>query len=286
MKKKSQNNKLSKAQIICFILIAIVCIFAIFEAVYVVLFSTDGSIENVTTSVTNNVPVDEKQNLKENFLKIFQNDLTSNVDTVSIEKKDNKYNLIYTAYNKVEKSAGKYDINVQLPHINIDSVEAENINNQINNTFQAKSESILAEDTAATNTVYNIKYKAYLNNDILSLVLECTLKEGNNAQRIIIKTYNYNMKTKEQVKIEELTEIKKLNKNMIESKIKEEIDSQISMEKSLTEAGYEVFNRYPNSDMYKFESLNNFFIDEKDNLYVLFAYGNTNNTSEMDIIIY
>lgn len=285
MKKKSPNNKLSTAQIICFILIGIVCIVAILEAVYVVLFSVDGTLENVTTTVTNNVEVDEKELLKDNFLTIFKNKLDSNIDTVSIPKKDQKYDLIYADYTKVDKVVGRYDLNVQIPHINIDSEEVNKINEEIDKTFKQKAESLIDENNTVENAVYSIKYQAYLNNDILSLILECTLKERTNPQRIIIKTYNYNMNSKKIITMEELAKIKQIDKNKIESEIKEEIDSKISMEKSLTEAGYNVFNRYPDSDMYKYENLSNFFIDEQNNLYIIFAYGNTNNTSELDVVV-
>lgn len=283
--KKSKEENSIVGRIIILTLIAIVCVVAIFEAVYVMIFSVDGTLENVTTSVTNNIEVDEKEVLKDNFQTIFKNDIVSNVDTVNIPKKDNKYNLVYVAYNKVEKSTGKYDLDVQIPHININSTEIDNINNEIDKIFINKAETIIAENSNSENIVYSIKYRAYVNNDILSLIIECTLKEGSNAQRIIIKTYNYNIQTGKVLTIEDFAQLKQLNKNIIESKIKDEINSQISMEKSLVEAGYSVFNRYPESDMYKYENLSNIFIDEKDNLYIIFAYGNTNNTSELDLVI-
>lgn len=285
MKNKKSKGENSIGRIIIFMLIAIICVVAIFEAVYVMIFSVDGTLENVTTSVTNNIEVDEKEVLKDNFQTIFKNDIVSNVDTVNIPKKDNKYNLVYVAYNKVEKSTGKYDLNVQIPHININSKEIDSINNEIDKIFINKAETIIAENSNSENIVYNLKYRAYVNNDILSLIIECTLKEGSNAQRIIIKTYNYNIQTGKVLTIEDFAQLKQLNKSTIESKIKDEIKSQISMEKSLVEAGYTVFNRYPESDMYKYENLSNIFIDEKDNLYIIFAYGNTNNTSELDLVI-
>lgn len=285
MKNKKSKGENSIGRIIIFMLIAIICVVAIFEAVYVMIFSVDGTLENVTTSVTNNIEVDEKEVLKDNFQTIFKNDIVSNVDTVNIPKKDNKYNLVYVAYNKVEKSTGKYDLNVQIPHININSTEIDSINNEIDKIFINKAETIIAENSNSENIVYNLKYRAYVNNDILSLIIECTLKEGSNAQRIIIKTYNYNIQTGKVLTIEDFAQLKQLNKSTIESKIKDEIKSQISMEKSLVEAGYTVFNRYPESDMYKYENLSNIFIDEKDNLYIIFAYGNTNNTSELDLVI-
>lgn len=286
MKMKSLESQFSKRELICIFLIFVFCAFALFIGVYVVIFSTDGTLKNVTTSVNDNVQTDEKEELKENFQTIFKNELISNVNTVGINRKDEKYDLVYVAYNKIEKVIGEYEINVKLPHINIDSIEIENINNEIDNTFKGKAESILNHGSLTEDTIYNIKYQAYLNNDILSLIIECTLKENSNAQRIIIKTYNCNIKTGEIIDIQELAKMKQLNKDTIEKEIRRELESQISMEKSLAEAGYKVFNRYPENDMYKFENLRNYFIDEKNHLYIIFAYGNTNNTSEMDFVIF
>lgn len=282
---EESNEKSSKLRIIALVAIVIICIIAIFEAVYVVLFSVDGSLENVTTTVTNTLVVDQNELLKDNFQTIFKNNIISNVDTVNIPKKDNKYNLVYSSYEKIENVSGKYDVDVQIPHINIESDEINKINNDIDKIFRNKVEKILDENNTVENVIYNVKYVAYVNKDILSLVIQCTLKEDNNPQRIIMKTYNYNMTTGIILNIDDLAEYKQLTKNSIENKIKEEIKSQISMEQSLAEAGYTVFNRYLDSEMYKYENISNMFLDEKNNLYIIFAYGNNNNTSELDIVI-
>lgn len=282
---EESNEKSSKLRIIALVAIVIICIIAIFEAVYVVLFSVDGSLENVTTTVTNTLVVDQNELLKDNFQTIFKNNIISNVDTVNIPKKDNKYNLVYSSYEKIENVSGKYDVDVQIPHINIESDEINKINNDIDKIFRNKVEKILDENNTVENVIYNVKYVAYVNKDILSLVIQCTLKEDSNPQRIIMKTYNYNMTTGIILNIDDLAEYKQLTKNSIENKIKEEIKSQISMEQSLAEAGYTVFNRYLDSEMYKYENISNMFLDEKNNLYIIFAYGNNNNTSELDIVI-
>ena len=152
--------------------------------------------------------------------------------------------------------------------------------------FKVKAESIINEEEPTGNTVYNVKYKAYINNDILSLIIECTLKEKEATQRIIIKTYTYNLKTEKRVTFDEIAKMKNITKKEVEDKIKQEIDSQILMEQSLKEAGYTVFNRYPDSEMYKYDNISSYFLDNENNLYVVFAYGNTNNTSEVDLVIF
>ena len=47
---------------------------------------------------------------------------------------------------------------------------------------------------------------------------------------------------------------------------------------------YETFKRNIDSDEYKFENLTNFYLKDNGKMYIVFAYGNLNFTSEMDII--
>lgn len=283
---KEKNTSEDKKRIIIFTIIVIVCVLAIVEAVYIYIFSPDGTIENVGNINVVAPEEDKTEILKEQFNTIFKNDLTSNIDTTQIPKKDNKYNLIYTDYEKVERVTDEYELDVQIPHINIDTSEVSNINNEIDKMFKVKAESIINEEEPTGNTVYNVKYKAYINNDILSLIIECTLKEKEATQRIIIKTYTYNLKTEKRVTFDEIAKMKNITKKEVEDKIKQEIDSQILMEQSLKEAGYTVFNRYPDSEMYKYDNISSYFLDNENNLYVVFAYGNTNNTSEVDLVIF
>lgn len=283
---KEKNTSEDKKRIIIFTIIVIVCVLAIVEAVYVYIFSPDGTIENVGNINVVAPEEDKTEILKEQFNTIFKNDLTSNIDTTQIPKKDNKYNLIYADYEKVERVTDEYELDVQIPHINIDTSEVSNINNEIDKMFKVKAESIINEEEPTGNTVYNVKYKAYINNDILSLIIECTLKEKEATQRIIIKTYTYNLKTEKRVTFDEIAKMKNITKKEVEDKIKQEIDSQILMEQSLKEAGYTVFNRYPDSEMYKYDNISSYFLDNENNLYVVFAYGNTNNTSEVDLVIF
>lgn len=65
-----------------------------------------------------------------------------------------------------------------------------------------KAKSILS--TQSQNIIYNVEYCAYVTNDILSLVVRSTLKEGENTQREIIQTYNYNLLTQKKVTFEDL----------------------------------------------------------------------------------
>ena len=76
--------------------------------------------------------------------------------------------------------------------------------------------------------------------------------------------------------------------NLNTKKVKDKIDNNIKDEErkaeELKRLGYNVFTRNTGSEIYKIENINEFFI-YNNNIYIIFAYGNNNMTSEMDIVI-
>ena len=135
-------------------------------------------------------------------------------------------------------------------------------------------------------TIYNVNYVAYKNNNIVSIVIKATLKEGKNSQRVIIKTYNYDIEKKELVSLEELINKKNLKISSVQRKIKEEIQKVYNENLAFEQVGYAVFKRDKENVMYNIENTDTFFLDENNNLYILYPYGNNNYTSETDIIIF
>ena len=81
---KEKNTSEDKKRIIIFTIIVVVCVLAIVEAVYVYIFSPDGTIENVGNINVVAPEEDKTEILKEQFNTIFKNDLTSNIDTTQI----------------------------------------------------------------------------------------------------------------------------------------------------------------------------------------------------------
>ena len=55
---------------------------------------------------------------------------------------------------------------------------------------------------------------------------------------------------------------------------------------SLTELGYNMYKRDVDSDIYEVPNIEQYFIGEDGNVYVIFAYGNYDQTSEMDVVIF
>ena len=185
--------KLKRNQIIFFSIILLFCIFAIGEAVYVQFFSKDQILNIVTSNNPTDANVDYEE-LKNNFNSIFHNNIETNYYDINlVERKDANKELVYTSYEKDEKSDGKYEVKVNIPTININNQIIDKTNQEINNIFGNKVNSILSQEQI--KTVYSVQYQSFINNDILSIIIQSTLKEGENAQRVIIKTYNYNLKT-------------------------------------------------------------------------------------------
>ena len=53
----------------------------------------------------------------------------------------------------------------------------------------------------------------------------------------------------------------------------------------MEELGLSVYARDPKSDIYSINNVTEYFIGQNNALYIIFAYGNENNTSEMDIVV-
>lgn len=93
------------------------------------------------------------------------------------------------------------------------------------------------------------------------------------------------MESNKLLSLNDIIENKNLDKNQIQDNINTQIKKQRDYEKSLVDLGYEIYTRNEGDDMYKLENTNNFILGEKSHLYIIYAYGNNNFTSETDIII-
>ena len=152
--------------------------------------------------------------------------------------------------------------------------------------FVNKAAEILNSQNTTNKVIYSVSYAGFINGDILSLVIQSTLKEGNNPQRVIVQTYNYDMATGEEVKLVDLL----AKRNIIQSEASKKINSTIQKAKedaqTLVQSGYTVYNRDLNNKMYQLANITTYFLGSEGELYIIFAYGNNNFTSEMDIVLY
>lgn len=160
----------------------------------------------------------------------------------------------------------------------------ELFNKKIQSLFVDKANDIMKN--ATQNTIYSIDYMAYVNTNILSLVIRSTLKEGNNPQRVIIQTYNYNLSTNEQISLNQILEIKGLNKEKVENTIIAQVNLANEEAQTLKHLGYNVYTRDLNSNIYKIENTDNYILGPDNKLYLVYPYGNANFTDEMDVIVF
>ena len=277
-----EKNRFGVRHVVYIIMITI-CVIAIGIGVYMQFFQDEKL--GVILGITKEDEDIELKNLKDNFFNIFSN----NIDVLeAYEGKTTKIKedmeIIVTAYNK-EEQGENYNINLKIPYFNIRSEEAIKINREIQSTFKDKFESINLSKLE-NSIIYNVKYKAYINKNVLSLVILSELKEENSNQRIIIQTYNYNLNENKLVTIAEIIQNKNIDITKANQTIRETIDSSQDENLKLKELGYEVDLRDSNSEEYKIQNAEQFFVGEKGYLYIVYPYGNKEFTSEMDLIIF
>ncbi len=272
------------ARTIIFGLIIVFCIFAINFGVYWQFFrNTNTNTIEPETPITS----DNTEQLEKNFKNIFENKLDyqeNNVNTIGITKKDSTKDLIYTWVSAERIVENKYDIKLNIPRINISNTSVEKFNEKVKGLYVDKANDIIVN--ATNNTVYTVEYMSYINTNIMSLVIKSTLKEGNNPQRVIIQTYNYNLSTNEEITFAQMLEIKGLQESTLKKTISEKIQKANTEAMKLKNLGYNVYVRDLSSDMYELKNITNFMLGEDNNLYIIYPYGNNNFTDEMDVIVF
>lgn len=272
---------LEKEQAIFFGFILLLCVIAIGIAIYFGFFEKEDNL----TILANEVETEEGEVTQQDFDTLFDNQLHTDGNNVGdITKIDGTKDIIVANYAQKAKEEGKYELNVTIPIINIQNDTIAGYNSEIQKIFQEKAEAILQGTTS--NTTYEVKYSAFLWQNILSVVIRSNLKEGNDPQRVIVQTYHYDLKNQKEVTIQDAIEKKDLDAKEATTKIQNEIKWKNNQAKKLQEVGYQVFVRDEESEEYKIENVTNFFFDEKGTLYVIYAYGNNSLTSELDVITF
>lgn len=256
-----------------------ICVIAINLAVY---FQITSKAKDNSEDKREEIVID-KIALIENFTKIFDNTIDYQGNTINTDKKDDMKELIYTSYSNQEEIENKYKLNVSIPCININSTEADNINLEINRLFYKKANDIVSN--ANEYTIYTVKYKVYINDNILSMIISATLKEGDNAQREIIKTYNYNLSSNEKLSINKVLEYRNLSNDYVQDEILKTIKTASENANVYNDLGYSKYVRNIDDYMYKIENTNVYFLGQNKALYIIYPYGNLNYTSELDLLV-
>lgn len=284
---KLQNSNLKRK--ILYIAILIICLIAILLSAYILIFKNEEKIKPSTNVGKENGTLEEKYlQLETNFEEIFTNETINQINqtiliTNKIKKEDD---IIGVSFESKEKAIGKYSLNIKIPYININNSTVRNYNNQIESIFKQKALDIM-NNSQSKDIVYTVDYIAYINeNNILSIAIRSILKEGTNAQRTIIQTYNYDLQNNKEISLEEILQMKGLQTKNVEEKIENKIKQEQIKVEELKKLDYNIFERDYTNDMYKVENTTEYFIGKDNFLYLIYAYGNDNYTSEMDLVIF
>ena len=278
-----EKDKVSKKRIAIYVILISICVLALIVAVCVQILGNDFTNSIFGVSTLKSKTEEEEQELRVNFDNLFLNNLQINGEmTQDISKIDENQDYVFTKYSTEEKNTGNYELSINIPYINIDSEVVNEFNTEIEEIFERKVESILESEDK--NVLFTIEYQAYVENNILSVIIKSNLKQGSAAQQVIVQTYNYDLLNQKEVTLSDEIELLGLDKNAIQSKIREEIKQEQKKAEDLQDLGYEIYSRDSNSDMYDIENSNVFFLHEQ-NLYIIYPYGNDALTSEMDLVI-
>lgn len=267
---------------IIYTVIIIFCIVAIGLGVYAQFFTNEPIQDVYGNDISAGGNIITHQDVNQAFIDLFTNEFYSNYNDTNITKIDDTKELVYTFYEDNQNVSGKYSMNIHIPVINIQSDVVTGFNNLTQSIFVDKINSVMAG--TEVYTIYNLDYIAYVNNNLLSVAIKATIKEGDNPQRVIVQTYNYDLETNQAVTLKEVLEDRDIDETVVENRIRTVVQNASNDADKMAESGYTVYQRNENDEMYQIDNITNFIEGPNGELYIIFAYGNNNYTSEMDII--
>lgn len=281
-----------KKRNILYIVIAAICVIAIIVGVYAQVFGDkpkQNTIKNEVINTGDDDTATDPEVLKQEFNSLFNNSFDDQgYDKTSIKKLAGyeEQDVIYAVYRIKEEKDEKYSVNINIPVFNVDGEVASEFNATTQSIFANKAGNVLSN--SQSYTIYDVEYVGYLNENILSLVIKSTLKEGNNPQRIIVQTYNYDITTGKKLTLNEVLEAKGISEKEVNKKIERQVTEANKNAEALSEAlagaGQTIYKRDVNNAMYVTDNVNHFFVGLDGQIYIVYPYGNSNFTSEMDII--
>ena len=215
----------------------------------------------------------------------FQNIFTNTINKEATANLNINYDdILYCAYD-IAEAKGNYNVEAKIPLFKKETDTTKKINDEIWNTFVLKILDIAKN--AKVYTTYDMDYVAYVNNNILSLIIKCEYKNGSNPQRKIIQTYNYDVENDELLTLKNIIKYKGINREDLQNKIYEKIRLENSKLQNLNlqSQTYNIFVRDELNQMYDINNTTNFFLGKDNYLFIVYAYGNSSYTSVVDLII-
>ena len=86
--------------------------------------------------------------------------------------------------------------------------------------------------------------------------------------------------------LEEIFNLKSIKLDFADSKIRNTIKTKQQKNKSLSDLGYNLYQRDYTSPVYDIKNSKQYLFGKDGRIYVIYAYGNEDFTSEMDLVIF
>ena len=282
---KPEKMKISKKTLIIYIAIVLVCLMALLVSFYVQFYKRIDLSKLVGINQAEsfgNKSEDEKIELESDFLKLLSNTIDNKEGDYNNKKENLDKELVYTTFEKKETKANSFDLEVHIPEINIKSEVVDGYNKEIKEIFVDFVDKILQSENR--NVIYTVDYTANIQNGIVSVMIHSNFKEGTKAQKVIIKTYNYDLRNNKELKLQDVIKFEQLSENRIQDMINTKIEAEQKKVKDLEGLGYSIYNRDIKNDMYKLENTEEFYMTENA-IYIIYPYGNNAETSEIDLVV-
>ena len=100
----------------------------------------------------------------------------------------------------------------------------------------------------------------------------------------MIQTYNYDLVSEKLVSLKDFIESKNIDIEKAQQEINSTIKAKNQNTESLANQGYNIYVRDLESDEYKIDNIDNYFLNKNGELIIIFPYGNKNFTGTMDLI--
>lgn len=282
--RKFVSGLVEKNQVLFFIVLFLICIIAICVGIYVQYFYEDYDTDPLMLGihVGNNKMYEEYTDLKNNFNDLFTNEVYVSNEKLNVDKINTTQNIVYT-YNNVEnKDENFYDVNVNIPAININNDIVKEINSEMIDKFDKRSKDIMTK--ADDYTIYYVDYVAFVNSGIVSVVIREKSRTNETGETITISTYNYSISEKRKISFDDLIKLKKTNKKIIQETINASIKASAEKNNEIAKE-YGGLIRKPEDKMYRLENVENYFLTNDGYVYIIYDYADKN-TNEIDIVIF
>ena len=268
--------------------LVLVCIVALCIGIYIQFFYVYSDTDPFMIGINIGAKKTEEEIaiLKADFNSLFNNSISiQTTNPINVDRIDfNNKNYVITGYNLVNEDENFYSVNAQIPSININTSKAKEINAKIKSEFYDTANNIMRKKEG--HTIYTVSYVAYINEDVLSLVIKASLKEQDKAEKVSVKTYNYSITDEKLYTLEDFIKYKETTKEDVQTVIDKDVKTAYNNAKTIAETYGNLYERDLSSNMYKVENTDTFFLTQDGYVYIIYAYGNKDYTNEMDLIIF